>query len=510
MSARTEFVETDTLAPHVGTRERTFSLALFEGALLLRSPLLWGAAVLTLGLRVYQTWTWAPDWSVLTIDDTYGALIIAAAGLMAADLATTRERRHSMPETLRALPVRAPARTSALLIAVPVVATTVSVLVLAVHLISLISANAAGRFDAWEALTGPVDVAVAALLGVALGRWLPGLVAAPVAVFAIGALTELSRTGGSWAALLPVIVHHELPVDLIPRPSATHVVYLLALAILFAGLAMARHGLRPSRMVAVATGLAFAASAGAVAMTSLKDEVPRQTLNRYAAPAGQRCRALDGVTYCAYPGYTPWIPLWGRAVRPVVAAIPPFARDRVPEIRQRIGFESWSHGTEVMERPQWRHVTGPSMHWGGHGAAAASDAWLGGQVAAEVTGLPLDWFRVVTNDPHLDGRTMYVAIGSPGCAALGQGRTLVALWLGGQAGPVRQAATSWVEPEKSEEGAAERLYDYAERLVRRPDARERIWAHWDALMNPSTTVEQALPLLGLTPDPDDAKRKACS
>ncbi|MCT9935360.1 hypothetical protein N5079_34670 [Planotetraspora sp. A-T 1434] len=508
MSTRIEFVETPTLAPQAGTRAQTISLALFEGARLLRSPLLWGAAALLLGLRVYQTWNWAPDWSVLTIDDTYGALIVAAAALIAANLATTRERRHAMPGTLRALPVRAPARTSALLIAVPIVATAVSILVLAVHLVSQISANTAGRFDAWEALTGPVDVAVAAVLGVALGRWLPGLVAAPVAVFAIAVPTELSRAGGSWAALLPVIVSHDLPVELTPRPSATHLVYLLALGVLFAGLATARHGVRPPRVIAVATGLAVAASAGAVAMASVKDRVPEQTMRRYLDPAAHRCQALDGVTYCAYPGYAPWIPLWARAVRPVVAAIPPFARDRVPEIRQRIGFVSFGRRMQTTGQPRWPHIAGPSMQWGGHGKA--TDAWLGGQVAAEVTGLPLDWLRILINDPHLDARAVYVANGSPGCAALGQGRTLVALWLGGQAGPVRQAAKSWVEPEKSEEAAAERLYDYAERLVRRPDARERIWAHWDTLMNPSTTVEQALPLLGLRPGLGDAKRKACS
>lgn len=44
-------------------------------------------------------------------------------------------------------------------------------------------------------------------------------------------------------------------------------------------------------------------------------------------------------------------------------------------------------------------------------------------------------------------------------------------------------------------GAAE--VAYAKALLAVPDARERVHAAWDKLVNPATTIDQALPLLGL-------------
>ncbi|WP_432929304.1 hypothetical protein ACQPZZ_04755 [Microbispora sp. CA-135349] len=130
-------------------------------------------------------------------------------------------------------------------------------------------------------------------------------------------------------------------------------------------------------------------------------------------------------------------------------------------------------------------------------------------MAARVAGLPdPDYWFVSVTDPVYGASGFGFTEGSPGCAEWGRARTLVALWLGGQAGPVRTAASSWAQTKDSELPAAERLFRYAERLVTRPDARSRVWAHWTTLMDPKTTVEQALPLLGITPDLDD--RKDCS
>ncbi|MEU1725792.1 hypothetical protein [Nonomuraea sp. NPDC005692] len=59
-------------------------------------------------------------------------------------------------------------------------------------------------------------------------------------------------------------------------------------------------------------------------------------------------------------------------------------------------------------------------------------------------------------------------------------------------------------------GAAE--LGYARRLLTTPDARQRIWTHWRTLVKPGTTVEQALPLLGLRPEfpADPVKGQPCS
>lgn len=447
------------------------SLAGFEAVRLLRSPLVWGAAVLMVALRVWQTWSRAPAWPEVTIDTAYGCLLVGAGALLAANLAVNRDRRHGMPETVGALPVRAPARTRALLVVAPAVAAATACAATAVHLLSLLPAHPAGRFDPWEALTGPAGAALCGVLGVAVGRWLPGPAAGPIVLFAVATPVELSRSGGPWAALLPVILHHDLPVEINPRPSGAHLAYLLALIPLVAALGMARYGLRPRRSLAVLAGLAVAVPTGAAAFAGTRDVVPQERLARWSAAEAQRCQDVEGVRYCAYAGYEAWIPLWARAVRPVVAAVPPAQRAGVPEIRQR----------------------------------------LGGQVAARLTGLPEpDWWRAAITDPVYGAGGVTYVTGVPGCAEWGRARTLVALWLGGQAGPVRVAASSWAQTKDSERPAAERLYRYAERLVALPDARSRVWANWTTLLDPATTVEQALPLLGLTPDPDDRKDCSCS
>ncbi|MEU8192842.1 hypothetical protein AB0C10_03555 [Microbispora amethystogenes] len=173
------------------------SLVRFEAGRLLRSPLVWGAAVLMVALRVWQTWSRAPAWPEVTIDTAYGCLLVGAGASLAANLAVGRERRHGVPETIAALPVRAPARTRALLVAAPAVAALVACAAVALHLLSLLPAYPAGRFDAWEALTGPAGAAIGATLGVAAGRWLPGPAAGPIVLFAVAAPLELSRGGGS-------------------------------------------------------------------------------------------------------------------------------------------------------------------------------------------------------------------------------------------------------------------------------------------------------------------------
>ncbi|MEU8173175.1 hypothetical protein AB0C14_09870 [Microbispora hainanensis] len=502
------------------------SLTRFEAVRLLRSPLVWGAAVLMVALRVWQTWSRAPAWPEVTIDTAYGCMLVGAGTLLAANLAVNRDRRHGMPETVGALPVRAPARTRALLVVAPAVAAATACAATAVHLLSLLPAHPAGRFDPWEALTGPVAAALCGVLGVAVGRWLPGPAAGPIVLFAVATPVELSRSGGSWAALLPVILRHDLPVEINPRPSEAHLVYLLALIPLVAALGMARYGLRPRRALAALAGLAVAVPTGATATAATHDVVPQERLARWSAAEAQRCRDVEGVRYCAYPGYEAWIPLWARAVRPVIAAVPPAQRAGVPEIRQRLGGVSDGQGRETMSKPAWPHPTGPFFLWGRHATAELSEAWLGGQVAARLAGLPEpDWWRAAITDPVYGATNVTSVTGVPGCAEWRRARTLVALWLGGQAGPVRVAAsswaqtswaqtswaqtswaqTSWAQTKDSERPAAERLYRYAERLLARPDARSRVWANWTTLLDPATTVEQALPLLGLTPDPDDGK-----
>ncbi|SPL90047.1 putative ABC transport system transmembrane protein [[Actinomadura] parvosata subsp. kistnae] len=56
-------------------------------------------------------------------------------------------------------------------------------------------------------------------------------------------------------------------------------------------------------------------------------------------------------------------------------------------------------------------------------------------------------------------------------------------------------------------GAAE--VGYARRLLERPDSVDRVRAHWDRLTASNTTIDQALPLLGLNSEFPATKLEGC-
>jgi hypothetical protein len=86
------------------------------------------------------------------------------------------------------------------------------------------------------------------------------------------------------------------------------------------------------------------------------------------------------------------------------------------------------------------------------------------------------------------------------CDVRGQARTVVTIWLMGHVVPPeephmlqidanfgRQSSAMWGPAETS----------YAKQLLASPRARERMHANWETLLKPTTTIDQALPLLGL-------------
>lgn len=474
------------------------SLFLFEIHRLLRSPILWGAAVLCLGLRLMATWSWLPDMSVDPTSTSGAMLLLAVAAMTTTNLATSRDTRHGIPEMLQALPGRATERTKAATLAALIVGTGIALPVMLCYLLARLAMGpVAGIFDPFEALGGVLAVPFAAALGAMLGRWTPWLVAVPVAGFLIGAFTWLNsqQSGyGSW--FLPVVLFHG--PDWPQRPSVLHVVYLLAAIALFAALALLRHGARPVRLIAVLTAAAVTVPTGAAATAAAPgEEINRRFLTmqgnpaallgdmdpkvrqRYFGPDAQRCEKHDAITYCAYHDYAAWIPSWVSAVNPLAQALPPAVRDRLPVVRQ--STDSW-FGADGDEEQSIRTF----MMWGRAGAEDAYRAVLASQIIRSVLGL---------RPPRT------------GCDLRGQSRALVALWLLGQvvapAPPEdreTQLGSSVFMPEQSQlgmirYGAAE--LGYARKLLAMPDARQRIWTHWDTLLKPETTVEQALPLLGL-------------
>ncbi|SEQ09859.1 hypothetical protein SAMN05216188_10255 [Lentzea xinjiangensis] len=469
------------------------ALVLFETRLQLRNPIVLFLAVVTLGARTFTSWQQMPNWSVDTVDTATAVLILGAGAMLASNLATLRDSRGGLAELLAPLPVRPRTRTLAVLVAAVSVAVLLSALIMALHFATLLVGSVpVGRFDITELVTGVVMVGLMAATGVALARWVPGLIAAPITVLVL--VWAMFQFPGVW--LLPVVPDLKIAIDA-ARPPLWHLLYAVGLLVSVFAVAMLRHGVRAWPGTLLVAGLVAVVFGGVLTTTSPEASSPsanasRGRSDRLVTAGADHCETLNGVRYCSFPSFAAWIPLWQQAVDPVVAAAPPAARTELPSIVQRTR-------TGKFDLQAQRTVIMPDTSWGRNGGETASRRSLAAQMAGALTGFP-----PITVRETIDG-----------CDARNQSRTVIALWLTGQ-------VETAVEPERTHsqvrrpdggEGTRTRAtsdlgsVDYgdaelalAAKLLASPDAQKRIWEHWDVLVDPATTIEQALPLLGLTGD----------
>ncbi|MEU2791636.1 hypothetical protein [Streptomyces sp. NPDC007100] len=466
-------------------------LAAAETRIALRSPLLCLLTLLTATGRTLATWHEMPNWSVATVDTATSTLLVGAAVMLAANLATLRDRRADAVELTGPLPVRPQTRTLAVLLAYPPVAMVYAAIAMGVQLAGmLVGSRPIGHFDTRELLSGVLLVGLMAVLGTAVGRWAPNLFAAPVGILLF--FWTLMQFPQSW--LLPVVPYLKLAIEPV-RPPAWHLVYVTALILVAGTAALLRHS-RPLGLVLASVGSAAAVAVATVmtlhspaAAAAARVGDLRKTTRSVTAGA-DHCETYDTTRYCAFPSYAGWIPLWRGSVEPVVAAVPTAFRRRLPDVTQRA--ETGTFDPAVTDRSVLTTTS-----WGRNGAGQDSRRALAAQMAAAATGFP--W------------GTRHGA-GPAGCDASGQARTVVALWLIGQTEEPLPATSTRMsvrtdggdlsdrEVPTSDLGAVrygQAELAYARRLMARSEARERIRANWSALTDPATTVDQALPLLRL-------------
>ncbi|CCH28379.1 hypothetical protein ABZ816_28755 [Actinosynnema sp. NPDC047251] len=469
------------------------ALVLFEVRIQARNPILLALAAVTLGARTFATWQVMPNWSLDTVDTATASLVLGAGALLAANLATLRDHRKGFAELLAPLPGRPGTRTLAVLVATTAVTVVLATAVIGLHFATLLVGSVpVGRFDVSELVTGVVLVALMTGTGVALARWTPVLVAGPIAVLVL--VWSMFQFPGVW--LLPVVPDLKITVDP-TRPPLWHLLYAVGLFVAVAAAALLRHGARPLRTTVAAVGLVAVVLGGALTLNSPEAGAPsasasRGSSDRSVSAGADLCETHNEVRYCAFPSFAAWIPLWQQAVEPVVAAAPPAARTRLPAVVQRTR-------TGRIDQRAAKSTIMPDTSWGRNGGEVDSRRSLAAQMAGALTGFP-----GVNSSQTPDG-----------CDARDRARTVVALWLTGQVeeavAPVR--VQSQVVQQDGREvtrtraasdlgmidyGSAELAY--AARLSEVPDARARVREHWDVLVDPSTTIPAALPLLGLTDD----------
>ncbi len=316
------------------------ALARVEGGRLVRHPLVLIGAAMGAWALWFTTWDSAPKWPELSVL-TGGMLIpLAAATLLAANLAALRARRHGTVELETAQPVEPWQRTVELQLAV-LGAVLLAVALLLAVMASVVTVPAVGTPRPADLATGPVIVLLCGIIGIARAR-LPRAVAAAAAPLALVALAALEYWPASvavsgplvgWAWLVPWRDLWDTEGFLAFRPSRWHLVYLLAVTAL-AGLAAFR-GYRGRRVAAGVCALALTVTA---ALIQARPPTRSAMKERLAVATGsertQVCQRHGSVRYCANRDYQPWTDWWRAPVEGVLAAVPPRVAARGLKVRQ--------------------------------------------------------------------------------------------------------------------------------------------------------------------------------
>jgi predicted phage tail protein len=527
------------------------------------------------------TWQQAP---VLHRDDvsTGGALLLlAAATLIAANLATSRAARDGSDELYSGIVSSAGVRTLGHLLSL-LWAVGASLVVGGIMIVYLLIDSPVGVPRIPELLVGPLCVLLLGALGIALARWNPHPAVGPFAVVVVLALevlliqpiVRLNGTNGTaarstWLALwTPLGLTNGVPSELAIRPSWWHALYLCGLGALFGVIALSRHGTRRTQTLAL-VGASAAILLGGVAQLQAPSAEARRALGHLLTDPQdhQVCEERVGVTYCAYPAYVPWVERWATPIENLFDDVPLSSRPQNLVVRQSFGsyFEGPTDVPHVTLRRIERQATPRGAAYGSPTLLPVGAEWGRGKmegdyemrsalfVAMQAVGIPQEWsdFVLTADDVAYLKRTLLpsmpkarretfasrrLRVGAhwDSCHTSGQARSVVALWLAGQAtaatesmmervaaespygllideragtvaynGPLSPLYPLNATPifERVNLGSAE--FHYAVRLLERPndEVKTTLLAHWGELTDPDTDTSTLLTMFGLEPFP---------
>ncbi|MGW0710143.1 hypothetical protein ACWD4G_30015 [Streptomyces sp. NPDC002643] len=513
----------DAAAP----RRAVLALARVEAVRMLRHPVTVAATLLLAGIWVSAWFTIGttryPVLQDLDRDSAIGMMILlGGAALIVGNLAVLRPHRDGTTGLSRVLILPDHARTLAHLFAVLPLAVVGAVLIVARMAVLAICAPAAGHPNPYELAIGPATVLLLGAFGVLLGRLTRSAIYAPLAllVLLVGLVALEPLTGGGKALWLAPqggsALEVPLPVSLMARPAAAHLGYLLGLAGLLAVAAVLRAGARGVRpAVAGAVALACTVVGGTAQLSPPGRTVAAARTAVMNHPAQhETCRKLGHVTYCAFAGFSRWIPAWNTVVRAVVARVPATATRSVRlTVRQRIAVPAFGRGTGPDELlAVWRAddaaagtpwAIGIDTRWGDSEAAA--------NLAAQVA------YRLVTGETgeaRVEERDGATACGGAG---------VLVVWLAGQAGTQAGTGLRLLAEDVRDERGGLSFYEtqlfptlhvpapeltVATQALARPhaDIAARVQRSWATLAAPGTTAAQAARILGL---PAPATSTAC-
>lgn len=463
-------------------------------------------------------------WSQASISVALGLVPLGWCLIALTDLAVLRDKRHGVDTMTATMPAAEAARTGGHLlgglVGVPIGAVLLGIAIVIEEQLS----DPSGTPDLLELAVPLFIVAGAAVLGVALGRWLPwALVSAPTIIATIFLASQFRDLRVSRVRFLGFATNPtstSLPA-LEVRPRLLHLVWLAAWIGLTAVVALARH-VRGLRLAVVAGVLGVVAIVAGIAQTRpLDDETASARAGFLNQPSmHQRCETVAEVDYCAYPHNEVNLDRWQRMVAQIQSHLPPPARGRNLVVSQRLPWMSGnpncgqSQSLDLIDETISARVSvNDAWPADGHvhpgivkeqlpcGGTTLDGLFTGVQIGAWAVGLPpAQWGR---------GQT---------CAADGQARAVVAIWLGTLDGgrldtyvddvvtdldaPLDHSSWNNPPPWGVDWHPRDLIAALAITTVPTEQVDVILAAHWNEFVDPSTPTTRLLELVGL--DPGDA------
>ncbi|MEJ7799217.1 MAG: hypothetical protein WKF60_01780 [Ilumatobacter sp.] len=437
----------------VGSRWRTLvALARAENRRLVHHPVFITGIVLTplmLWASTIADHALGEHWRRLSPDIALSLVPLGWFTIVATNLLVLRPVRTGAAELFASLPAPQPVRTAGALSAMAA-AVTAAVLLATSWVVFLGARGGLIGAPHWGEIGAGVLIVVGAVtVGVAVGRWLPLAAFGIVAAVAVSIIQARFLDDTTWPWNRP----HSAPLRFLGflaestsvgdpaleiRPAWWHLVYLAALITVMCAVALSRDGV-PRRLGAVlVAAVGVAGFAGWVQTRPPSADRVAAMVSYIIRPTDhQTCEQREGVRYCAYPPSRHLVDDWEARIQGVLALVPPFVAQRPVEVIQRIPTTIGSSDCEpqpflaglpedVADRlsPQTLWPDDGNLHPDlGNGSFPCNDRathelFTAVQAGAWTVGLP--------PAPHDDDQR---------CAADGQARAVLALWLAAAATP---------------------------------------------------------------------------
>ncbi|MET8983293.1 ABC transporter permease [Streptomyces sp. NPDC004539] len=415
--------------------------------------------------------------------------LLALAVLISVNTGVLRGHRDKTVEQFSMLPLEPWRRTLGHVLSIVPFALFTAVAVGVDFAFSALKPGAVGSGSVGELLVGPLTVMFAGIIGILLaGLWPLTLVPVMLAVVAYLTLVGSVALTGDWSQWFSPVVGDTgggipNPSNLLGRPAGWHALYLAALCVLLACVALLVKGgrttaLKAAAVLALAVTVAAAFGQRPVDGTALAEA--RRTVSEHPEKV-QSCEERGGSTYCSFPEWNGQRARWAQVVDRVRAA----SGSTAPlTVRQRIDVTGGIERDAALEPQTGAGQVTIGTRWGGNhvpefavGVASVLVAGTEGAASENLCGargVTVMWLTLA-GDPTPEDTFKALRIDDSNVGS----------------GIVRAPTDSF--------GLTARQTDVVNSVLDRPAAEvtAAVKAHWSELTSPRTTTADAARLLGV-------------